>query len=174
MKTIPLIFLTVFLGITVTLIVLKANGSNKKTACTNTTSKRSAGFSVVELFTSEGCSSCPPADKVLATIKEAYANDPVFILSYHVDYWDRLGWKDVFSKPAFSARQYQYVQWLNLSSAYTPQVVVNGVKEFVGSQEYMLRNIITNDLKNKAVVQLELKTIKVTDDQIKIMYNYDV
>jgi len=69
------------------------------------------GFAVVELFTSEGCSSCPPADQLVGKLLSE--NRPnVYILSYHVDYWDRLGWKDNFSDAAFSARQKQYARYL--------------------------------------------------------------
>jgi len=89
---------------------------------------------VVELFTSQGCSSCPPADAVLSDM----ARDPslrgrIIPLAFHVDYWDRLGWRDPFSSPEWSRRQYMYVRALNLNSAYTPQIVVNGMRQFVGS-----------------------------------------
>ena len=167
MRTIPLLLLIGFFGVAVTAFVLKVNASNKKTTCT---SKQSGGFAVVELFTSEGCSSCPPADKVLAKIQQQYQNERVFVLAYHVDYWDRLGWKDVFSKSTFSERQYQYVNWLNLQSAYTPQVVVNGIKEFVGSEESTLRNVITEDLKNSVPATLELKPLESDGNRIKVAW----
>src|SRR5882757_10188754 len=91
------------------------------------------GFAVVELFTSEGCSSCPSADALVAAVQKENKDQPVYILAFHVDYWDRLGWKDAFSDAAYSDRQRAYASWLRLSSIYTPQVVVNGRKEFVGS-----------------------------------------
>jgi hypothetical protein len=90
---------------------------------------------VVELFTSEGCSSCPPADNVLARL-ERYPPDPaieVIALSEHVDYWNQLGWQDRFSSPLFSARQQDYGRAMRLTSVYTPQMVVNGRAELVGS-----------------------------------------
>jgi hypothetical protein len=167
MRTIPLLLLTGFLGIAITMaIVVKANGFNK-TTCKQ---KPAKGFAVVELFTSEGCSSCPPADKLLAKIQQEYQNEPVFILAYHVDYWNRLGWKDVFSRSTFSDRQYQYVSWLNLQSAYTPQVIVNGAKEFIGSEESILRAVITGDLKNITPVSLELKPLELSGDRIKVFW----
>lgn len=104
-----------------------------------------SNVAVVELFTSEGCSSCPPADKLLRTI-QAESKD-VYVLSYHVDYWDRLGWKDPFSQAAFTERQRDYAQQFNLESIYTPQVVINGVKEFVGSDEQRLRSILTQKIR---------------------------
>jgi hypothetical protein len=105
------------------------------------------GFAVIELFTSEGCSSCPPADELVARIQKEDVDKPVYILAFHVDYWNRLGWKDPFSSADYSKRQNQYATWLNLQSVYTPQIVVNGHKEFVGSEEGTLRNAITAGLR---------------------------
>lgn len=85
---------------------------------------------VVELFTSQGCSSCPPADANLARL----ADEPgVIALALHVDYWDYLGWTDDFAMEKFSLRQRAYAEAMGLSSVYTPQVVVAGVAQGVGS-----------------------------------------
>src|SRR3954465_6750353 len=81
------------------------------------------GFALVELYTSEGCSSCPPADKLVAKIAQEYKDKEVYVLTYHVDYWNRLGWKDVFSDPASSARQRAYSGFLNVDGVYTPQAI---------------------------------------------------
>jgi len=114
------------------------------------------GIAVVELFTSEGCSSCPPADKLLARISAE--NKDVYVLSYHVDYWDYLGWKDPFSQASFSNRQRDYAQQFNLQSIYTPQVVVNGRYEFVGSNEITLRaSLKKNSTLDKLYLQVERK-----------------
>jgi len=89
---------------------------------------------VVELFTSEGCSSCPPADKVLSDLAERHGADVWFFpLTYHVDYWDYLGWKDRFADAAYTRRQREYAATFADKGVYTPQLVVNGEKGFVGS-----------------------------------------
>jgi hypothetical protein len=87
---------------------------------------------VVELYTSQGCSSCPPADKLFT----AMARDPsVIALTLPVDYWDYLGWKDTLANPAFSSRQRYYAQLRGDGNVYTPQAVVNGVGHVVGSNK---------------------------------------
>jgi hypothetical protein len=86
---------------------------------------------LVELFTSEGCSSCPPADQLLARIQKADPN--AVVLSEHVTYWNGIGWRDPFSSQDSTERQTSYVERMGLSSNYTPQMVVNGRYEFVGS-----------------------------------------
>jgi hypothetical protein len=85
---------------------------------------------VVELFTSQGCSSCPPANANLAAIAD---RADVLALSFGVTYWDYLGWKDSFASPEFTNRQYAYVQSLHHATAYTPQMVVNGSMDLIGN-----------------------------------------
>jgi hypothetical protein len=85
---------------------------------------------VVELFTSQGCSSCPPADALLGELAQ---RKDVLPLAYHVDYWDRLGWKDPYSSAAATRRQRQYGDQFRLRAIYTPQIVVDGRAEMVGS-----------------------------------------
>lgn len=94
---------------------------------------------VLELFTSQGCSSCPPADQLL---KKISLNDPSLLpLSFHVHYWDYLGWKDPFSSPTNTERQRNYASVLD-GQVYTPELVVNGEKGVVGSDEVSVNNAI--------------------------------
>ena len=86
---------------------------------------------VVELYTSQGCSSCPPADALLAEL--AGRND-VIALALHVDYWDYLGWKDKFGSPAFTRRQHGYAQAASAATVYTPQMVIGGEDHVIGSK----------------------------------------
>lgn len=101
---------------------------------------------VLELFTSQGCSSCPPAD---ALLRELAKEPGVIALAYHVDYWNRLGWRDPFSSRQWSERQGEYVRALKLDSAYTPQVVINGSRQMVGSTGFLIRSAIEQESKRK-------------------------
>jgi hypothetical protein len=97
---------------------------------------------VVELFTSQGCSSCPPADEYLGDL----ARRPnIIALAYHVDYWDELGWKDRFSIPAAAQRQRGYVKRLSRAGAFTPQIVVSGDTSLVGSNRVEVERAIGGD-----------------------------
>ena len=127
------------------------------------------GFAVIELFTSEGCSSCPPADKLLETIDKEYAGKNVLVLSYHVDYWNKLGWKDEFSNAENTARQNYYANHFRLNSIYTPQAVVNGTTEFVGSD----RNKMTNTIEQSKKINKTI-TLSASVDNNKVMVDYKV
>src|SRR3978361_1990275 len=99
---------------------------------------------VVELFTSQGCSSCPPADKILGEL----AKDPsVIALSMPIDYWDYLGWKDTLADKRFSARQKAYSQMRGDRDVYTPQVVVNGSAQVIGSDRAGIEGAISDTKK---------------------------
>jgi hypothetical protein len=106
---------------------------------------------LVELFTSEGCSSCPPADKSLAFLQEQQpvGNAEVIALGFHVDYWDYIGWKDVYAKREYTRRQENYAEAFRLGSSYTPQMVVDGSLEFVGNNSNKANNAITSSIQNQ-------------------------
>ncbi len=101
---------------------------------------------VVELFTSQGCSSCPPADRYLG---ELARRDGIVALSFHVDYWDYIGWKDTFALPQSTARQRRYGRSLDARYIYTPQMIVDGVADAVGSR---------SDEVEKAIAEARLST----------------
>lgn len=129
------------------------------------------GFALLELFTSEGCSSCPAADALLARIQQEAQDKPIYVLAYHVDYWDRLGWKDIFSNPDFTRRQNEYGGWMNLNSVYTPQVVINGKKECVGSDASALNRAITGAL---ATVPSATVVLSARQNGDKLTVDYEV
>ncbi len=89
------------------------------------------GFAVVELFTSEGCSSCPPADVLLSDLERQVRS--IFVLEFHVDYWDGLGWPDRFSSPDWTGRQRAYSRSFGTSELYTPEMIVGGTDPFNGT-----------------------------------------
>ncbi len=126
------------------------------------------GFAVVELFTSQGCSSCPPADALTAKLLEDYKEN-VFVLAFHVDYWDYLGWKDNFSSSAYSQRQQWYGNIFHLNSVYTPQIVVNGTDQFVGSDKTKLYNTVKYSLQQQSK---NIIKISATGDNSKIKVTY--
>ena len=99
---------------------------------------------VVELFTSEGCSSCPPADALLARLddQQKLGNAEIVALEEHVDYWDQLGWRDPFSGAQWTARQQEYANSFGNEGVYTPQMVVDGRAEFVGSSQGKAKSAI--------------------------------
>jgi hypothetical protein len=112
---------------------------------------------LVELFTSEGCSSCPPADELLARLdrEQPVPGALIIILSQHVDYWNSLGWADPYSSAAFSKRQGGYAESFKREQVYTPQMVVDGQAEFVGSNNDKALNAIATAAKApKAVIKL--------------------
>lgn len=118
-----------------------------------------SSFAVIELFTSEGCSSCPPADRLLAELAEdaMKRGQHIFPLAFHVDYWNHLGWTDPFSLPAYSKRQQQYARALGSDRLYTPQMVVNGTEEFVGSDRARARKAVDSVLSRPARVSLTVQ-----------------
>ncbi len=117
-------------------------------------------FAVVELFTSEGCYSCPPADRLLSEIvSESRSNNQrIYALAFHVDYWDRLGWKDAFSDKKYTNRQQDYAGAFESNTVYTPQMVVNGTQEFVGSESKTAYSKIKEALQTSPKTEIVLTT----------------
>ena len=112
---------------------------------------------LIELFTSEGCSSCPPADTLLERLDrtQPVAGAQMVVLSEHVDYWNHIGWADPYSSPAFSARQQQYARRFRTQGPYTPQMVVDGRTEFVGSDARSAESAVRDALRQpKAAVHI--------------------
>ncbi len=109
---------------------------------------------VVELFTSQGCSSCPPADQLVLDL--AHKDPGIIVLGWHVDYWDYLGWKDEYSSPMFTARQAGYREHWHLRSLYTPQIVVHGRAEMVGSNARKVYEAIAEVRSNMQMLQINL------------------
>lgn len=117
---------------------------------------------LVELYTSQGCSSCPPADKLLGQL----ATKPgVIALSLHVDYWDYLGWKDSFSNPAFTNRQRSYAQTAGSTMIYTPQIVVGGRDFLVGSKAMEVAESVMKHADLVAPVEIALMR---KDDSLQV------
>jgi hypothetical protein len=112
---------------------------------------------VVELFTSQGCSSCPPADSFLGRLTD---RRDVLPLAFHVDYWDYIGWKDPFASKDSTERQYSYGHALGLNMVYTPQMVIGGIHDVVGSNEDSVTQVIAADANRP-----KLKLSVVRDDK---------
>jgi len=135
---------------------------------------------VVELFTSEGCSSCPPADLLLSRLQQAQpiSGVQVIALSEHVDYWNELGWTDPFSSSALTTRQQRYAHAIHDTDSYTPQMVVDGTVAFVGSDGRKAIDVITAAAKsakakidlrcasNPPVIQIRMDSVSAPDADV--------
>ncbi|MEE8172784.1 MAG: DUF1223 domain-containing protein, partial [Alphaproteobacteria bacterium] len=120
---------------------------------------------VVELYTSQGCSSCPAADAFLGELLAM--RDDVLGLEFHVDYWDNLGWKDIFSSAESTARQRAYAKSLGLAYVYTPQMVINGSANEVGSDKMAVITAIENARKSSAT-HLDISVVQDADGGLNI------
>lgn len=127
------------------------------------------GFVIMELFTSQGCSSCPDADAVLGKFADEN-NANIIPLSFHVDYWNYIGWNDPYSKREYSERQRQYAQNLG-ASTYTPQLIINGKYEMVGSNEKPIRETVERELKTNTEAKVDIISAIAKDGHLTVRYN---
>lgn len=160
-KLIPVFFIAAIL-----LIGITTFGQN------NPEKKAVKGFALLELYTSEGCSSCPPADELMGRIQNEYIENNVYVLAYHVDYWDRQGWKDVFSDADYTKRQYDYAKFLGKEPIYTPQLIVNGKADYIASQETEVRNGIKSALSKPVTANLSLEASQ-ANNNLNVNYNIE-
>ncbi|OGX27093.1 MAG: hypothetical protein A2787_04825 [Omnitrophica WOR_2 bacterium RIFCSPHIGHO2_01_FULL_48_9] len=132
-------------------------------------------FAVVELFTSQGCSDCPPADALLRALTEdAYASKArIFTLSFHVDYWNNLGWVDPFSSAQFTERQRLYAKINKARTVYTPQLIINGTRAFAGYNYDLAQQSLSEVLSEPAAVALELEIFpgRAITDSLELSYD---
>lgn len=130
---------------------------------------------VIELFTSQGCSSCPAADRNLAEIVEKAESSglPIFGLSFHVDYWNYIGWKDPYSQAPFTERQRHYASLMHSGNIYTPQMIVNGTREFVGSDQARSNTEIAHASGQKPAFHLKIGTVERREGKLSVSYSVD-
>ncbi|MFN8547659.1 MAG: DUF1223 domain-containing protein [Candidatus Eisenbacteria bacterium] len=124
-------------------------------------------FALLELFTSEGCSSCPAADALLREI-EAQGDARVMVLAFHVDYWNSLGWKDAWSDARYSARQRAYAARAGSDRVYTPQLWANGQAEFVGSDRRKAASAIAASLQETPKLRLPLEIVALASGRAEV------
>lgn len=129
---------------------------------------------ILELFTSEGCSSCPPADAFLKKLDDAGRAGNVEIIAFeeHVDYWDHLGWRDPFSSRKWTERQGQYASALGRYGVYTPQLVVNGREELVGSSERQALRSISEAAKHSGA-KLRFESVRAANGSVSIAFAWE-
>lgn len=127
---------------------------------------------LVELFTSEGCSSCPPADELLRQVNGQHTSDGALIigLSEHVSYWNSLGWSDPFSSDVYTQRQSDYSARLRTEGPYTPQMVVNGREQFVGSDRSALHSAFSQESRRKQI-DLHITSASIIGNQVSFRYS---
>ena len=127
---------------------------------------------VVELFTSEGCSSCPPADALLTSLsrqRTSAGGMELILLGEHVEYWNDLGWRDRFSASTYTQRQYDYVRHLHLATAYTPQVVIDGRLQTVGSDSAAVQRMIAESARSNKPATVNLTLVAPGKLHVKVV-----
>ncbi len=138
--------------------VIQANAQTAPVEIKNPAGAAKKSFVLLELYTSEGCPTCPPADALLARLEreQPFADTEIITLALHVDYWNSVTWKDVYSSPLFSRRQQIYSQALKINQSYTPQMIVDGRGEFTGNNSAKAHKAITDAAKiSKATIEIK-------------------
>jgi len=133
-----------------------------------TNAKTTSPDRIVELFTSQGCSSCPPANKFVAGLVDA---PDTLVLSYGVTYWDYLGWKDTFGKPEFTARQRAYGRALGASNVYTPQIILNGSEHSARYSKKDVSKVVLDAARPQAILAPYASNTITTGDSLAFTYN---
>ena len=130
---------------------------------------------LVELFTSEGCSSCPPADALLRQVNGSRTSAGLLVvgISEHVTYWNQLGWSDPYSSPAFTDRQNAYGQRFHLDGVYTPQMVVNGAEQIVGSDRAALEQAVQKEAEQPSRMSLHIRSLSAAGDKLTVKFSAD-
>ena len=144
-----------------------------KPAATSAPEAENAKVVLVELFTSEGCSSCPPADALLRRINGTHTGSGQLIvgISEHVTYWNSLGWSDPFSSPLYTERQNAYGGTFHLDSVYTPQMVINGAEQIVGSDQTGLARAIRKEEDVASQVSVHILSATVTGNSLHVTFS---
>ena len=129
---------------------------------------------LVELFTSEGCSSCPPADELLTKIDGRHMPDgqSITVLGEHVDYWDRQGWRDRFSSRLFTERQQEYARRFHVGDPYTPQMVVDGAQQLLGNNPKLLQDALTR-ASARPKTRVEISVLGISQKDISFHVHVD-
>ena len=127
---------------------------------------------LVELFTSEGCSSCPPADALLRLVNGSRTNSGALVvgISEHVTYWDPLGWSDPFSAPVYTERQDAYSRKFQLEGPYTPQMVIDGEQQIVGSDRVALAKAVAKEEEQQPRLSLRIVSLSVAKDTLTVTF----
>ncbi len=163
------LFLLLFAAASLILVFITASADGNKIA-NPVTGKTAEGFALVELFTSQGCSSCPAADRLLGSYATG-SNDHIIPIAFHVDYWNRLGWHDPFSNAAFSDRQRAYADRFNSETVYTPQAVVNGREEMVGSDASTIAAAVSRAMAVQSTTTVSINNAVAKAGAISFSYN---
>jgi hypothetical protein len=128
---------------------------------------------LVELFTSEGCSSCPPADALLRQVNGSRTSAGLLVvgISEHVTYWNQLGWSDPYSSPVYTDRQNAYGQRFQLDGPYTPQMVINGTEQIVGSDRAALAQAVQKEEEQKPRMSLRILSSSVAGNKLTVKFS---